>query len=629
MKWLITCATLLLVLSFAATTTQAQAPREDVIWARTSTETITLDGVLDEPGWATADSVVIEYGVNAGLPGSGWKIESGNLTAVDPLHATIKFLVVGNELYMASIIEDASIGGSKNFNRFDGLLMAIKNHADPGFPKPPAEYFYVWWYPETEDPQPTGQDPTFAGFWSEGPGVPRTPEQIANWDAVTVVDGLSNDDSTPDEGWTTEMRFNLTPMGYDVTAPGGDIVEWNIGIYDGDYAWPLNPATFTCNRTWWQCPWGNAAWYAEVRVHVRPDVTVDSGVAPLVGPEYVIEELAGSSITFDGVLDEPEWSSADLLSIDLRWDDNALRATYPGVAQYRAGQFQPNVYGDTAFVFDPADATVKMFTDGDWLYLGFEARDEYVQYHPDFDRWDGFLMSFNDRTEVSPDNVALPRRLSFQVAEDGTASAEDYLLSLLQAGQAQIGLSLMGTTTVDTVGADIDEGYTAELAIDLKGLGYPAGLGDRSLFLGVNHLDGDSVFDPITDSYGTRTWWYREYEGECCASWIYMAPDATAVDPDPWALTGNQWARSYPNPSVQPVIQYSLAARSDVIFEVFDVRGRLVERRRIGAKNAGMQELAFDGRDLASGVYLYRLRVNDPSTGASRASLSGKLMLLD
>ena len=131
MKWQCTCATLLLVLSLAATTTQAQAPREDVIWARTSTETITLDGVLDEASWAAADSVIIEYGVNAGLPGSGWKIESGNLTAVDPLYATIKFLVVGNQLYMAAVVEDASIGGSKNFNRFDGFLMAIKNHADP------------------------------------------------------------------------------------------------------------------------------------------------------------------------------------------------------------------------------------------------------------------------------------------------------------------------------------------------------------------------------------------------------------------------------------------------------------------------------------------------------------------
>ena len=48
-----------------------QTPREDAIWARsTGGAPITLDGVLDEPAWALAESVVIEYPVNAGLPGS-------------------------------------------------------------------------------------------------------------------------------------------------------------------------------------------------------------------------------------------------------------------------------------------------------------------------------------------------------------------------------------------------------------------------------------------------------------------------------------------------------------------------------------------------------------------------------
>jgi hypothetical protein len=629
MTWRAMTTMLLVVLTTAASPADAQAPREDAIWARNTTETITLDGVLSEASWAEAESVVIQYAVNAGLPGSGWKVESGNLFAVDPLYATIKFLVQGNQLYLAFDVQDASIGGSKNFNRFDGLLMAIKDHADPGYPKPPAEYFYVWWYPETDDPQPAGQLPTFAGRWTDGPGNPRTPEQIANWDAFTVVHGVSNDDTTPDERWVTEMRFNLDPMGYDITGIDGDIVEWNIGIYDGDYAWPIDPARFTCNRTWWQSPWGNAAWHSEVRVHARPDVTVSSGTVPLIGPEYVIRELASDGLVIDGDLDEAVWSDPDIMTFDLRWDDNALRATYPGVAQYRAGQFQPDVYAQKSFVFDPADATVKMFVDGDWLYFGFDVRDQYVQSHPSFDRWDGFLISINDRTQLNPDNVLLPQRLTMRVGPDGTAIAEDYLLTLLTSEQAELAMSLKGTTTVDTLGLDIDEGYSVEIAIDLKGLGYPAGLGDRSLFMGVNHLDGDSVEDPVTDSYGTRTWWYREYPGDCCASWIYMAPRSTSVDPDPVSLIGNGWARSFPNPSIRPTIQYALTAFSDVTFEVYDVRGRLVEKRRLGAQDAGLQELIFDGSDVPAGVYLYRVQVDDPTSGSGRATLSGKLILLE
>jgi len=31
-----------------------------------------------------------------------------------------------------------------------------------------------------------------------------------------------------------EFKFNLTARGYDVTRAGGDIVEFNVSIYDAD-----------------------------------------------------------------------------------------------------------------------------------------------------------------------------------------------------------------------------------------------------------------------------------------------------------------------------------------------------------------------------------------------------------
>ena len=45
-----------------------------------------------------------------------------------------------------------------------------------------------------------------------------------------------------------EMRFNLTPMGYDVTRPEGDVVEWNISVYDCDWFWPISVTSFSSNR---------------------------------------------------------------------------------------------------------------------------------------------------------------------------------------------------------------------------------------------------------------------------------------------------------------------------------------------------------------------------------------------
>ena len=68
MRWLWMATMLLMISAVSAPPSSAQAPREDVMWARTTSETITLDGVLNEPGWAAAESVTIDWAVDAGLP---------------------------------------------------------------------------------------------------------------------------------------------------------------------------------------------------------------------------------------------------------------------------------------------------------------------------------------------------------------------------------------------------------------------------------------------------------------------------------------------------------------------------------------------------------------------------------
>ena len=614
-----------------AQSTRAQVPRADAFWARTAPGPIVLDGVLDEPDWALAETKVIQWQQDAGIPGSGFKVESGLSVAPDPTVATLKLLVVGNQMYLGVVVQDQFVGGSTDFNRFDGLLMALKDHADPtASNKPPSEYFYSWWNPETTDPQPPGQLPGFAGRWAEfPPSTPRTAEQIANWDAVTVVDGLSNDDSVVDTGYTIEMRFNLTPMGYDVTQPGGDVVEWNITIYDCDGFWPISGATFTTNRVWWQSPWGNAAWYNEVRVYARPDVTTTSGALPVVAADFVVPNASGMGIpVIDGALDEPVWQMPFVPEFDIRYGDFTLRDTYPGVGPHRAGQYQPTVNGGEAFVLDPGDATIKMFHQQDKLYLGFDVRDLVVQHHINIDRWDGFIVTINDRAVRGNDQELLGRRLTFQVGPNGVAVPQDYLGTLVTAGDAEVAITLGDNTVVDTLGTSADNGYTAELSIDLTALGYPPGLGDGSLFIGINLLDGDS-FTPFTDSYGTRTWWFREYPGECCPAWAYLDPESMVSDVgdnvdelDGFILHGN-----YPNPALQTTIRYSLREACDVTLEMFDVRGRRVRHVALGLQQAGTRETTVDGSNLGAGVFWYRLDLRVPH-GASIGALSGRMLLV-
>ena len=627
---------LILGLALVAAAPAWAQSRADAIWARsTAGQPITLDGVLDEPAWALAESVTVRYGIENGIPGSGWKEEGGHL-ALDSTYAVLKFLVAGNQLYVGATMRDVSIGGSVTFNRFDGLLMALKDHGIGQYPAPPAEYFYSWWYPDDTTLSSTpGLDPCFRGVSPPGPdratipcSTPRTAAEIANWNAMTKVHGLSNSDAANDTGYTVEMRFNLTPVGYDVTQPNGDIIEWNCSVYDTDWFWPINLSRFSVNRSWIESPWGNAMWYDEMHIYARPDITINSGPLPARPVDWVIPTTAAAPPKIDGKLDDAVWATVP--GFDIRWADQTLRNSYGGVGKWRSGQFQPTVNGGTAAVVDPADATIKMVTIQDTLYIGFDVRDQVVQYSSNVDRWDGAIITITDRQKRWDDHNLYTWRASFQVGPTGGFLPQDkmpYLRDTVLCARG--GLQLNPGTTVDTAGTQADNGYTAEVAFDLTKMGYTHGLDDRLLYIGIDLLDGDS-FTPFTDSYGTRTWWFRQYENECCPAVAYMDPTHTTLAVNPprppvdFAVLG-----AAPNPfRLNTRIRYALPRTANVTLETYDVLGRLVARQALGVQPPGEHDAVLGRQGLSTSVYLYRLRFADPGSGALMASRAGKVMFL-
>src|SRR3989442_3812260 len=110
MRVLTTVVLLIGVALASAAPALAQAPRTDAIWARTAPGgSITLDGNLNEPVWAAAESWRLHYRYDPsnpvtgtqGIPGSGWKDEGGfppTMSANDSTNATLRFLVIGNQL---------------------------------------------------------------------------------------------------------------------------------------------------------------------------------------------------------------------------------------------------------------------------------------------------------------------------------------------------------------------------------------------------------------------------------------------------------------------------------------------------------------------------------------------------
>jgi hypothetical protein len=72
--------------------------------------------------------------------------------------------------------------------------------------------------------------------------------------------------------------------------------------------------------------------------------------------------------------------------------------------------------------------------------------------------------------------------------------------------------------------------------------------------------------------------------------------------------------QSVPNPARDQVeIRYSIAKGADVALELYDAAGRLVKVLDAGMHGAGEQRVMVDVRELASGVYHYRLTANGVS----------------
>lgn len=185
-----------------------------------------------------------------------------------------------------------------------------------------------------------------------------------------------------------------------------------------------------------------------------------------------------------------------------------------------------------------------------------------------------------------------------------------------------------------------------------------------------SHLYTEWDFDPVsvevsTDGAqwtqvfvksGRQDWWQKEYvslenyAGESVYLRFRLVDQSTAdelTDPG-WTLdnitliTGSATANSdqntpglpqavlypnYPNPfNPQTTIKYSLAQAEDVSLEIFNLKGQRVKICFAGVQKAGNHDFVWNGsddhgREVASGIYLYRL-------SSAKFSQSRKMILM-
>jgi hypothetical protein len=108
------------------------------------------------------------------------------------------------------------------------------------------------------------------------------------------------------------------------------------------------------------------------------------------------------------------------------------------------------------------------------------------------------------------------------------------------------------------------------------------------------------------------------------AGCIYQPPQILAGVEDPIAGVSTRYrlAPNFPNPfRTSTAIRFCVPKRSHVSLRVYDVRGREVQAVLDGEVGPGYQTSAFDGSNLASGVYYCRMV-------AGRFSETRKMVLL-
>jgi hypothetical protein len=143
----------------------------------------------------------------------------------------------------------------------------------------------------------------------------------------------------------------------------------------------------------------------------------------------------------------------------------------------------------------------------------------------------------------------------------------------------------------------------------------PAGVYSFRLMLGTfstNNVISSDAFPFTKSAAGADGILVGNWDGEWLSDWITVNdnPETQVIvglQPLTFALNQN-----HPNPfNPATAINYSLQTAGQVKLSVYDTAGRLVAELVNGWREAGTHEVTFNGSNLASGVYLYRLQAGD------------------
>ena len=616
--------------------------REDAMYARylQGAEDVIVDGIED-PVWALADSIVVGYGQTNYLPGSGYDLWAGQSMPGDSANAVFKCLVKPPYIYLLFRVVDLSVGGW-DWGQSDALILAFKeNTGDNSWVEPwdkRMEHFYTrmykWAYPDSFSSPPIGEQPLFMGNNKVGGGLDawRNAAQKERWTAITNVIGIAND-SLLDVGYISEHRINIDSLGFSTNI---DVLPFSFSIFDGDGYLDSTDANDSHNRTWWGCPWNENWYYAAL--FLNSNVTTGSPGGLIPPPDYNIPHVpTGTNITIDG--DLSDWPTDYALHFRAKWEDEAGFSTIKGTGDWASGYMQYELTGiipppPLPPVIDGPEIDYWVTYDDDNLYVGAQVTDQVVTKpykstgSPGSGYRDGITFSVIPRHYVNGNGIFPGLNLTVSIDSLGNAQASDNLISLADTGGVEFASMLGDQTDIDDITLP-DNGFFVELKIPFSTLSYPADKGDSVVFITgmVNDIDID--VDTNYNTY-TKAWWFGRPKDQHAPAWVTLGPALpVGVDdqlPIPFSI---QLFDNYPNPfNPSTTIKYSVNVTADVTLSVYDILGQVVSVMKKTNVKPGYDEFQFNAAGLASGVYLYRLKVENLSNSQVVNTKVNKMVLL-
>jgi len=418
---------------------------------------ITVDGNMNEAAWNGVQEYLV-FGPNSpstlhmqGITG-GVHV-TNQVPYKDTTFTKMKFLKVGMKLYIGFWSDDKYVCRFGDSWEGDGLFMKIKNAAGQ-------EKEYKLYY------NAGGVNPDIV-YEAQAPGMGA---------GMKGTNTIVNDTTQIDNGYSAELLIYLDSLGY---GPNVTSVPVAINIFDPDmYHTGMTPwqAPGTYYKTWWGSEWGGT-W---------------RDIAFYQDPQSIDVYQAVNPITVDGNLFEADW---------------AYPSQYLVFGPKPPLQAPGNSVTSTVLVWnkliDTTWTPLKILRIGSKLYIGFSSYDKQVCRFGDSWEGDGLFMKIKDAGGQDKEY-----KLYYNAA--GVDPNMVYEASVANSG-AGVGVKRPGTVVNDTT--QVDNGYTAELMIDLAVLGYTTV--PQSVQVMMNIFDPDFYHNGMTP-WGTigsmhKTFWGSEW----------------------------------------------------------------------------------------------------------------------